>query len=194
VEHVSKSDGRIPAAVAWKVAERLRERLAPTCSQFEIAGSLRRQKPTVGDVDIVCVPLLEEPPGMLPGLGHAEPVAFLREVDAIVTGSNGAITYEVNGEAIKRLTIRLKDGTRITADIYFTRDPEQFPTLLLIRTGSSRHNAWLSGLAREQGMQLGSDALKRGDQRVACATEADVFAELGLGYREPMMREYDGDD
>src|SRR5687768_9351027 len=113
---MSKTDGRIPVAMAWKVAERLRERLAPTCTQFEIAGSLRRQKPTVGDVDIVCVPLLEEPPGMLPGLGHAEPVAFLHEVDAIVQGSNGAITYEVNGEAIKRLTIRLKDGTRITAD------------------------------------------------------------------------------
>jgi hypothetical protein len=128
---MSKTEGRIPAAVAWKVVERLRERLASTCTQFEIAGSLRRQKPTVGDVDIVCVPILEEPPGMLPGLGHAEPVAFLREVDAIVTGSNGAITYEVNGEAIKRLIIRLKDGTRITADIYFTRDPEQFPTLLI---------------------------------------------------------------
>jgi predicted acyl esterase len=92
---------------------------------------------------------------MLPGLGHAEPVAFTREVDAIVQGSNGAISYEVNGEAIKRLTIRLKDGTRITADIYFTRDPDQFPTLLLIRTGSARHNAWLSGLARDQGMLLG---------------------------------------
>jgi DNA polymerase/3'-5' exonuclease PolX len=56
---VSKSDGRIPAAVAWKVADRLRERLAPTCSQFEIAGSLRRQKPTIGDVDIICVPVLK---------------------------------------------------------------------------------------------------------------------------------------
>jgi DNA polymerase/3'-5' exonuclease PolX len=191
---MSKNEGRVPAAVAWKVAERLCERLAPTCTQFEIAGSLRRQKPTVGDVDIVCVPTLEEPPGMLPGLGHAEPVTFLREVEAIVSGSNGAITYEVNGEAIKRLIIRLKDGTRITADIYFTRDAAQFPALLLIRTGSARHNAWLSGLAREQGMQLGSDGLKRGDQRVPCTTEGDVFTELGLGYREPYMREYDEED
>jgi DNA polymerase/3'-5' exonuclease PolX len=40
-------------------------------------------------------------------------------------------------------------------------------------------------------MQLGSDGLKWGDQRVHCATEADVFAELGLGYREPPMRESD---
>lgn len=191
VVDVSKSDGRIPAAVAWKVAERLRERLAATCIHFEVAGSLRRQKPTVGDVDIVCVPVLEEPPGMLPGLGHAEPVSFTREVDAIVAGSNGAISYEVNGEAIKRLIIRLKDGTRVMADIYFTRDLEQFPALLLIRTGSARHNAYLSGLARDQGMQLGSDGLKRGDQRVHCATEAEIFEHLGLGYREPHMREFD---
>jgi DNA polymerase/3'-5' exonuclease PolX len=128
---------------------------------------------------------------MLPGLGQAEPVAFTREVDAIVQGSNGATTYEVNGEAIKRLIIRLKDGTRVTADIYFTRDPDQFAALLLIRTGSARHNAYLSALARDAGMQLGSDGLKRDGRRVRCTTEAEIFEHLGLGYREPPMREYD---
>ena len=85
-------------------------------------------------------------------------------------------------ESIKRLTIRLKDGTRIAADIYFTRDPDQFPVLLLFRTGSAWHNAHLSVLAREQGMQFGIDGLKRHGQQVPCASEADVFAALGLGY------------
>ena len=113
---MSKSESRIPAAVAWKVADRLRERVAPTCTHFEIAGSLRRRLDVVGDVDVVCVPRMEEPPGVLPGLGNAAPVRFEQEVDAIVTGSNGAITYEVNGPAIKRLRILLKDGATIKRD------------------------------------------------------------------------------
>ena len=191
---MSKSEGRIPAAVAWNVAERLRERLGPTCTHFEIAGSLRRRLDAVGDVDVVCVPRMEGPLGVLPGLGNAAPVSFEREVDAIVAGSNGAITYEVNGPAIKRLRILLKDGATIKADIYVTLDPTQFPVLLLIRTGSARHNAWLSGLARDQGMRLGADGLKQDGQLLACASEAAIFAQLGLGYREPWMRVYDEDN
>ena len=52
-------------------------------------------------------------------------------------------------------------------------------------------NTTLSGLARDQGMRLGADGLKQDGQLLACASETDIFAQLGLGYREPWMRVYD---
>lgn len=47
---------QVPIAYAFRIAEQLVELFAPLCDRIEIAGSIRRQKPLVGDIEIVCVP------------------------------------------------------------------------------------------------------------------------------------------
>ena len=46
----------IPLVKAKKWADRIVEILAPHCDRIEIAGSIRRQKPTIGDIEVVCIP------------------------------------------------------------------------------------------------------------------------------------------
>jgi len=58
---MSTAERRIPLVHARKIADGLREILAPACHRFEIAGSIRRERPTVGDIEIVCIPKAGEP-------------------------------------------------------------------------------------------------------------------------------------
>jgi DNA polymerase/3'-5' exonuclease PolX len=152
---------------ATLIAESVKERLAPVCERIEIAGSIRRGKPVVHDIDIVCI------------LGED----FLNAIQAVYNLGR----FIVQGPKIWR--IALPEG--IEADIYLAT-PETWATLLLIRTGSKEHNIKLCQQAKRRGMKLHADGsgveLWRGNL-LPCMNEQEIFAALGLVYAEPWERE-----
>jgi len=156
---------------ARAIAERVKDSLTPYCDRIEIAGSIRRGKPTVHDVDIV---LIEK----------AEAALVMNRMNSLIATIG---KLELNGSKIKRLRYA---KTNITIDIYVAT-ATTWGTLLLIRTGSKENNIWLCSLARRRGWHLkanGEGLLDETGNRIAGDTEESVYQALGIPYQEPKDR------
>lgn len=164
---------------ARATADYIVSQLQPFCSKIEVAGSIRRRKSWVNDIDIVCIPSNQG------RLGYA-----LAEMGNIKMGGGKLIRVDMESR-----------GAGIDLDLYVAA-PETWATLLLIRTGSAAHNRKLCGIARIKGMILHADGsglfriapkqtpydyLK--DERIAGDTETSIFENLGLPYVPPEKRE-----
>jgi DNA polymerase (family 10) len=162
---MAKNGGAWPHEVAMPVAEMVVRHLEPYCERIEIAGSLRRKRPVVHDIDIVTQPYEGQELAMQMALGFAEEARFAPKIWSLKVGG-------------------------ISVDLYLA-GPEQFATLLLVRTGSAKHNISLASRARAMGLALkaSGDGIFRGDERVAWESEEALFGALGMEYIEPEARE-----
>lgn len=124
-----------------------------------IAGSLRRGKDTVGDVDIV-----------IPRMVAREEVESFGE-------------WMQGGER----KIRLKLGGELQVDIVMC-EPDEFGACLLYLTGPSKYNIEMRAEAKAKDLKLNEKGLWRGEERIAGWTERDIFKALGLKYCMPPGR------
>ena len=150
--------------LAQKLAAELIAELTPVTTRIEVAGSIRRHRPIVKDIDLLIIPK------DLPLLD-----CKLRELGC-----------DFGGPKIRRLVYK---GALV--DIYIAT-PETWATLLLIRTGSTRHNVRLCTRAKSLGLQLKADGqglLDARGNRIAGDTEASIFEALTLRYVPPEERE-----
>jgi len=153
---------------AKQIANNIKEILTPYCDRIEIAGSIRRRKPIVHDIDIV---LIEKPESAL--------------IIPSILATIGTLT--LNGSKIKRVLYHEED---IFIDIYFAT-PASWSTLLLIRTGSKENNIRLATTAKRKGWQLkanGDGLFNNHGDRIAGDTEETIYQVLGLPYQEPHDR------
>src|SRR5688572_20448259 len=89
------SKTKFPHAAALKVAEELQAMIAPACQRIAIAGSLRRLKPEVGDIELLYVPILSERPD---GLFDSQIVDVASEViEGLLNGGTLAKRPNING-------------------------------------------------------------------------------------------------
>ena len=149
---------------AQKIAQEVVKRLSPYCQRIEVAGSVRRKKPQVNDIDLVLIP------NDLWNL-HAE----LTKIGQL----------KMSGSKILRL---MASNTQI--DIYIA-DEQTWATLLLIRTGSAGNNIRLATLAKKRGWHLaasGDGLFDEKGERIAGDTELSIYQALGLHYQEPEER------
>ena len=148
----------------------------PYCTRAEVAGSIRRRKPMVNDIDIVVQPKPQCWVQIIKEIRH--------EFDAIT---------EKQGEKLATLYVPFasKQGQgHLEVDLY-RASHSTWGILLLIRTGSAEHNIYLCNLAIRKGYRLAySKGLlnEKGDV-IASKTERDVFQALGLEYIPPHDRE-----
>ncbi len=152
---------------AQKIAAEVIKRLSPYCQRIEVAGSIRRQKPFPGDVDMVLIP--SDPWNL-----EAEVLALARPFQP-----------KMSGEKLKRFDYK---GAQI--DLYFA-SPETWATLLLIRTGSKENNIRLCTLAKKKGWHLaasGDGLFNETGKRIAGDTEESIYGALGLPYQVPEER------
>jgi DNA polymerase (family 10) len=163
------------------IALKIQEQLAPLCERIEIAGSIRRARPEVGDIDLVLLPK----PGQL---------------SAIKARCTQRCTMVRDGEqnCIYRLT--LSGGVEIQLDIFIARPavsdllntaPGNFGTLLLCRTGSKEHNIYLVEHAKRLGRRWNPYRGVIDEQQTVLAseTEQDIFTALKLPWIKPEDRE-----
>src|SRR5205807_9246895 len=166
-------------------AELIRSSLEGVCRRIEIAGSIRRKKAQVRDIDFVAIPrTIERASQTL--FGGPETVSLIDgKLEALA--SAGRLSVVLNGEKLKRLK---PPGSDLFVDLYVATD-QNWATLLLIRTGSREHKIYLCALARRVGMQLKADGsgLFRDGKIVANETEESIFRALGLPYISPESRE-----
>ncbi len=145
-------------------------RQAKGLQQIEVAGSYRRRRETVGDLDIV-VAADPSRPVMQRFIGY-EDVA------------------EVVEQGATRGSIRLRNGLQVDLRVV----PQQsFGAALCYFTGSKAHNIALRQIALDHGWKLNEYGLFRGSQRLAGRTEEDLYQRLGLTLIAPELREDQGE-
>ncbi|HWH33138.1 MAG TPA: DNA polymerase/3'-5' exonuclease PolX [Egibacteraceae bacterium] len=170
----AKQDKRIPVEEALAVADELCARLAPLpgVHRVETAGSLRRMRETIGDVDI-----------LVSADGPAPVMAALRDSDLVVK------VIAAGERKTSVLTVRgLQVDLRVVAR-------EEFGAALAYFTGSKEHNVRVRERAVRRGLTLNEYGLfaKESGELVAGATEEDVYAALGLQWVPPTLREDTGE-
>lgn len=168
-----RQTGRITIGTALPVAEQLLSELRkhPKVKAAEAAGSLRRGRETVGDLDL------------LVSTDHPEDVmsSFLKLPNIGRVRSTGEI----------KTSVELVDGMRVQV---WTHPTERFGTALQYATGSKDHNVRLRQMALDQGLSLSDQAITRdGGEEILCENEQQVYERLGLPWIPPELREDRGE-
>jgi DNA polymerase (family 10) len=138
--------------------------------EVEIAGSIRRRKETIGDVDILVI--TDNP----------------REVMDSFTNLDNVDRVILKGPT--KSTVRLKEN--VSCDLRVVPE-KMFGSTLMYFTGSKETNVELRKLSIKNGLKLNEYGLFRGEEWVSGVTEEDLFHTLGLDYIEPELRENRGE-
>ena len=167
-------DDRTPLGEAWPLAQEILDLLAalPGVEKTAVAGSLRRRKETIGDIDLLI---------------GAEVSAQIME-----TFVNLPQVESVSGQGETKSSVILLNGMQVDLRVL---PPTRWGTLLSYFTGSKNHNVHLRELALKQGLSLNEHAFTPvdGGDEILCATEEAVYETVGLPYILPTLREDTGE-
>jgi DNA polymerase (family 10) len=173
IESMARRTGRLSLEDTWPLAQELLEMLRglPGVQTAEAAGSLRRMRETIGDIDILVA--AEESAGIMQAFVDQEKVA------------------RVLGQGETKSSVEFHNGMRAQVWVH---PPEKFGTALQYATGSKEHNVRLRELALSQGLSLSEQALTQEDgTETLCASEEEVYEKLGLAWIAPELREDRGE-
>ena len=175
IDRLSKTRGRTPLPAAQRVGESLRVRLLDLdeTDRVDVAGSLRRGRETIGDVDLLVS-------ASSPSEVNAA-IESLPEVDDILS----------SGEA--KTSVRLMDGLQV--DFRFV-DEDHYGAALQYFTGSKEHHVELRTRAKKEGLKISEyGVFHQNDEEtpIAARTEKDLFAALDLDFIPAEIREGAGE-
>lgn len=173
IEALARQSDRTPIGVALPIAQTiLADLLAlPEALKGDVAGSLRRFRPTIGDIDLLiashnAIPIME---------------AFVTRADV----------ERVLGHGDKKSSIVLATGQQVDLRVL---PPERYGTGLSYFTGSQAHNIRLRELALKQDLSLNEHSFSRPDgSEILCENEEQIYETLGLPYIAPELREDRGE-
>ena len=192
---------------AMTLAERVQRELLPYCLKCEIAGSIRRGRPEVGDIDLVILPKVS-----------TSPRSMVEQIKARCKERCRVIT---DGKQNFICAMKVKSGLdgvsphheEFQMDIFFAHNgvedllapqPTNLGSLLLCRTGSKEHNIMLCARAKSMDMHWnpyqglfaggmweldGQDSTYKGGTLIASETEEKIYEALGLKWISPALRE-----
>ena len=182
IEVFKKSSGRFHLHTADQTAAKLVahiHQLGKKVDSVTPAGSLRRGKETVGDLDLLVT---------LPAGRYSA-----RDIDAI---ADHILKYPAIEQILARgenkVSFRLANGMQVDVRLL---EKESYGAALLYFTGSKEHNVTLRGRANKMGLTLNEYALAtlKVERRVAGKTEEEIYAKLKLDYIPPELRENTGE-
>jgi DNA polymerase (family 10) len=164
--------GRFRLHDVWPLAESVVAKLRNLSgvTHCEAAGSVRRRKETIGDIDIL--------------------ITTSKPELAITTFKRLPEISEVLEEGATKVAVRYRDG--INGDLRILR-PDEYGSALVYFTGSKEHNVLIRERAIKLKMKLSEYGLFRGRKRVACKTEEEVYRMLNMDWAPPEIREASGE-
>ena len=182
IEVFRKSTGRFQLNAGEDAAQAIAahiRRVGKAVESVTPAGSLRRGKETVGDLDLLVT--------------MADGYTKQKDVDAV---AKHILTYAgidqtlAHGE--NKVSFTLEDGLQVDVRLL---EKDHFGAALLYFTGSKEHNVKLRGRANDMGYTLNEYALAtlKGENRVAGRTEEEIYGKLKLDYIPPELRENTGE-
>jgi DNA polymerase (family 10) len=174
IERYRSFSARILLADALPLAEKLVEELRelPGVADAAYAGSIRRMKETVGDIDVLVA--ADDGPAVMEAVRELPIVT-----DVIASGDTKTSVMTTSGR---------QADVRVVA-------PACWGAALQYFTGSAEHNVHMREIAKGHGLKVSEYGVFRADtdERLACATEDDVYAALGMVTMPPEVRENTGE-
>jgi DNA polymerase (family 10) len=160
--------GRVPLADAKRHADAVVRHLhhAPGVSRIDVAGSIRRRKETVGDLDLLVM------------CHEARPV-----MDRLAEYAGVA---EVLAREETKMSVRLLGGLQLDLTVV---PEDSYGAMLQCYTGSKAHTKELRRRAEERGLTVTDYGVFEGTRRVAGRTEEEVYEAIGLPWIPPELRE-----
>ncbi|MBC7330127.1 DNA polymerase/3'-5' exonuclease PolX [bacterium] len=172
IERLRRFGERVPLGIALpfarQVVEWLKER-API-DKIEPAGSVRRMKETIGDIDILVT--------------STQP---LEVMDAFVSLP---VVREVIAKGETKTSVITEMGIQMDVRVV---EPDCFGAALQYFTGSKEHNIHLRKIAQDMGLKISEYGVFRGDEKIAGRTEEEVYGALNLPWIPPELREDRGE-
>ena len=176
IASLSRRSGRIPLGRAYPLAQEIIATLKKVKGVVtaESAGSLRRMRSTVGDLDILVA---------------AKDSHAVAVIEAFVKLPG---VSRILGKGETKSSIEFTDGVRAQVWVH---PPEKFGTALQYATGSKDHNVQLRQIALTKGLSLSehSFAKVKGKGEIFCSTEEEVYKTIGLPWIPPELREDKGE-
>lgn len=181
IESLERRSDRTPLGKAKPAAERILAALLelPEAQEGAIAGSIRRGRPTIGDVDILVAS--DKPQPIMDTFVAMEAVA------------------RILGHGDTKSSVELQNGLQVDVRVL---PKKKWGTALQYFTGSQAHNIKIREIARDTGYSLNEEALRPVDENgnlldeshyVYCKTEEEVYETIGLQWIPPEMREDAGE-
>jgi DNA polymerase (family 10) len=172
IQLARRSKERVLLGYALPIAEEIKARLkeGAAIGRIEVAGSLRRMKETVGDIDILVT--------------SNKP----KEVADFFTGMKDV--REVLGKGTTKCSVIMKNDLQVDLRII---DETSYGSALAYFTGSKDHNIELRKIAIDKGYKLNEYGLFQKEQQIAGTTEEAIYAKLGLDFIAPELRENRGE-
>ncbi len=172
IEVHQRAAGRFRLDTAFDAAEEIAAYLqgSPGVQQVSAAGSLRRGRETIGDLDLIVT-----------GSDHARIaehfVKFPRIVQVLAKGED-------------KVSAKLSNHLQVDVRLL---EPESYGAALQYFTGSKEHNVALRERAKRRGWKLSEYGLFEGDRVIAGRTEEEIYEKLGLAWIPPEIRENMGE-
>lgn len=178
---------KYPRAAAMAVANELRDLLAPFCSRIEIAGSLRRGKAEVGDIELVYVPKMELRANPISMFG--EPIyQNIADIKISDLEFNLQIRHRLKSDGTQTWGAQNKLAVHVASGIpvdFFSTDENCWFVALVIRTGSRETNLRLTTGAQARGASLmayGCGTREPSGQITRATSEKHVFDLCNVAY------------
>ena len=177
IEFLKRSKGRFLLSEAYYLAEEIINELKKLkeVDKIIVAGSLRRMKETIGDIDLLVTIKRNVKDGA-------------KKVMDRFVNLRGVI--KVWDYGLTKSSIRFNKG--IDADLRVVKDYE-FGSALQYFTGSKEHNIVTRKIALDKGLKLNEYGVFKGKKRIGGKTEEEVYKLIGLPYIEPELRESRGE-
>lgn len=172
IEHLNQSMVRVKLADAIPIVNSIINYLKhfKGIEQIECAGSFRRRKETVGDLDIVV---------------SANKGAKI--IDHFVGFSE---VTEILSQGSTRSTVHLHSGLQVDLRVV---PKTSYGAALLYFTGSKEHNIAVRKMAMQKNLKINEYGVFKNEKQIAGRTESDIYKQLGLSYIEPELREDRGE-
>ena len=185
----------IPLPVARGIADELRDLLAPACERIEIAGSIRRRKPEVRDIEIVAIPRFEQvTTGLFEDVAHQVDMLHAQIAGLIGVDQLGSRRVEVH-RRYGSVETQERMGERYKALVYrdlpvdlFTATAETWGCIFALRTGPGDWNTKLVTDCQRFFRRVDGARVLYLGKPVPTPTEEEFFAALGQPWVDPWER------
>jgi DNA polymerase (family 10) len=172
IDLLKASKGRMNLGVAFPLAKRIVETLREKTGskKIEWAGSLRRMRENIGDIDILAT-----------GSNHEKIVHAFTHLPEV---------KEVLASGETKASVIVEGGVQIDIRVV---EENSYGAALQYFTGSKGHNIHLRGIAKAKGIKINEYGVFKGEKKIGGKEEKDVYKILGMDWIEPELREDRGE-
>ena len=176
---------------AQKIAQSLKEDLKPFCHQIEIGGSIRRKKPEVKDIELICIPKFGDFPTGQMSLEGDPITSFENLLFEHIAANRDKYDIIKMGEKYAQIEVFDEHATGVRQYIkvdVFTATLETWGYIFMLRTGPWDFSKWVVTELKQRGFTPKDGAIWLGDEPIPTIDENVVFQHLLIDYIEPEDR------